>query len=263
MNKNAITHPNYTKVEVNRYREKDWQQAEDFVLNEVPVALVYNGFPHVVIMCTPQDLEDFVYGFSLTEGIIRRAEDILSLELLSKERGIEVRVEIRPECFIRLESRKRQMSARTGCGICGLDSLEQVVRPQSPIQTVFKLQEEAVNQALREASSWQKLNQKTGGAHGAFWVSLAGEIQFCREDVGRHVAMDKLVGALIREGYSPSHGFILVTSRASFEMVQKAVAARVGLLVALSAPTYLAIELAKEMNLQLAAFSRIDKINLY
>lgn len=251
------------KVPVARYREGGWEVEQDFVLNEVPISLIYNGYSHVVIMCSPLDIEDFVYGFSLTEGIIRQAADIQSMKIVHRTKGIEVQVEILPECFVRLEARKRQMSARTGCGICGLDSLDQVIRPQKSIEQEFKLDESAINRAIKESSNWQRLNQKTGGAHGAFLVNRSGKIVYCREDVGRHVAMDKLIGQMVRKGYVAEEYFILVTSRASFEMVQKAVAARVGLLVALSAPTFLAIELANEMGLKLAAFSRVDKINLY
>lgn len=250
-------------VQISRYQKGEWCAVEDSVLVEVPVALIYNGYSHVVVMCTPHDVIDFVYGFSLTEGIIRSLQDIRSIELLPNEQGIEVRIEVDPLCAARIEGRKRQMSARTGCGICGIDSLVDVVREQSQIDFDFKMNEGAIDKALEDSLGFQVMNQKTGGAHGAFFVSKSGEIKLVREDVGRHVALDKLVGAMYRNSIDASTGFILTTSRASFEMVQKAVAARVGLLVTMSAPTTMAIKLAKGMNMKLAAFTRVGKINLY
>lgn len=248
---------------VRRYYDSEWLEVEDDVLVELPVSLIYNGYPHVVIMCTPKDIIDFVYGFSLTEGIVSTLQDVRSIEICPKELGIEVRIEITPLCFSRIEGRKRQMAARTGCGICGLDSLGDVVRVQVPIGFNYQINEAAIDRALQEADSLQEMNQKTGGAHGAFFVSSEGDILFVREDVGRHVALDKLVGAMAQAGVDVTAGFILTTSRASFEMVQKAVAAGVGLLVTMSAPTTMAIALAKEMQLKLAAFTRVGKINLY
>lgn len=253
----------FERLNIKRYQEGVWSEVEDSVLAEIPVALVYNGYSHVVVMCTPHDIVDFVYGFSLTEGIIRTLNDVRSIELLPKDRGIEVVIEVNPLCIARIEGRKRQMSARTGCGICGIDSLADVVREQDRIDFDFKMDEGAVDRALEESIVFQVMNQKTGGAHAAFFVSSAGKVILAREDVGRHVALDKLIGAMHRESVDASSGFILTTSRASFEMIQKAVAARVGLLVTMSAPTTMAITLAKSMNLKLAAFTRVGKINLY
>ena len=253
----------FETVNVQRYRAGDWQVMADDVLIERPVSLIYNGMPHVVIMCTPQDLIDFIYGFSLTEGVVMSRDDIRSIEIHPKPLGIEARVEVTPLCMSRIEGRKRQMSARTGCGICGLDTLTDVVREQRPIDFDFKINETAIDKALGDATDAQIMNQKTGGAHAAFFVASDGVIMLMREDVGRHVALDKLIGAMIQLNIDPKSGFILTTSRASFEMIQKAVAARVGLLVTMSAPTSMAIDLAHEMNLKLAAFSRVGKINLY
>ena len=255
--------PSYEAVSVRRYRGEREFVEDDFLLNEKPVSIVYNGYPHVVIMCTPKDLEDFIYGFSFTEGIVNRAEEILSIHLDLRENGVVAEVEILPECIIRLESRKRQMSARTGCGICGLDSLDQVVRPLKKIETKSEVEINSINEALKVASDFQALNQKTGGAHGAFLCDKMGQILLVREDVGRHVAMDKLIGALIRAGIPTHDKFCLITSRASFEMVQKAICAKFNLLVAISAPTLMAVNLAKEHQIKLAAFSRVNKINVY
>lgn len=253
----------YDVVKVRRYQEGGWSELDDSVLVEVPVALIYNGYPHVVVMCTPQDIVDFVYGFSLSEGVIQDLHDIRSIELLPKEEGVEVRIEILPLCFAKLEGRKRQMSARSGCGICGIDSLMSVVRDQSKIDFEFVVQEKAIDLALSTVSGLQVMNQKTGGAHAAFFVANNGEVLVMREDVGRHVALDKLIGAMLQQRLDARSGFVLTTSRASFEMVQKAVSARAGLLVTMSAPTTMAIKLAKKMNLKLAAFTRVGKINLY
>ena len=248
---------------VKRYQEGRWQEVEDRVLVEVPVALIYNGYPHVVVMCTPHDLVDFIYGFSVTEGIIKILKDVQSIKLVSNVAGIEAHIEIDPLCFARVEGRKRQMSARTGCGICGIDSLTDVVREQGQIEFEYIVNEAAIDTALKGSFALQLMNQETGGAHAAFFVSSTGSILLTREDVGRHVALDKLIGAMLQQEVDAASGFILTTSRASFEMVQKAVAARVGLLVTMSAPTTMAIELAKSMNLKLAAFTRVGKINLY
>lgn len=253
----------FEEVKVQRYQEGVWESIVDSVLVEVPVALIYNGYSHVVVMCTPNDIIDFVYGFSLTEGIIKSLNDIRSIELVPNERGIEVAIEVDPLCVVRIEGRKRQMSARTGCGICGIDSLSDVVREQEKIDFDFVMDEASIDRALQDSSSLQMMNQKTGGAHAAFFVSNRGEILLTREDVGRHVALDKLIGAIHQKKINSKTGFILTTSRASFEMVQKAVAAKVGLLVTMSAPTTMAIKLAKQMNIKLAAFTRVGKINLY
>lgn len=253
----------FEALTVRRYQEGQWQTVEDSVLVEVPVALIYNGYPHVVVMCTPHDIVDFVYGFSLTEGIIKSLNDIRSIELLPNEQGLEVMIEIDPLCVARLEGRKRQMSARTGCGICGIDSLTDVVRDQDSINFDFVMDEGAIDKALEDSFAFQVMNQETGGAHAAFFVSRVGEILLTREDVGRHVALDKLIGVMAQQRIDASLGFILTTSRASFEMVQKAVSAKVGLLVTMSAPTTMAIKLAGRMNIKLAAFTRIGKINLY
>lgn len=253
----------FEMMSVKRYRGGLWQEVEDSVLIEVPVALVYNGYPHVVVMCTPHDIIDFVYGFSFTEGIIQSVDDIRSIELLPNEQGIEVQIEVTPLCVVRIEGRKRHMSARTGCGICGIDSLKEIVREQEKIDFDFVMDERVIDKALVESEAFQVMNQKTGGAHAAFFVSKSGGIILVREDVGRHVALDKLIGAILQRRENTSEGFILTTSRASFEMVQKAVAAKVGLLVTMSAPTTMAIKLAKRMNIKLAAFTRVGKINLY
>lgn len=253
----------YKTLGVKRFQDDIWQLVEDDVLVEVPVSLIYNGFPHVVIMCTPSDIVDFVYGFSLTEGIVSSLQDIRSIDVRPKELGVEVHIEVTPICVSRIESRKRQMTARTGCGICGLDSLSDVVRSQEGIDYDFEVIESSIDRALKIAGSLQLMNQRTGGAHAAFFVSTEGEVLLTREDVGRHVALDKLIGLMLQKGINPRKGFILTTSRASFEMVQKAVAVDVGLLVTMSAPTTMAIELASRMKIKLAAFTRVGKINLY
>lgn len=253
----------FETLQVKRYQGGIWQEVQDSVLVEVPVALIYNGYPHVVVMCTPHDLIDFVYGFSVTEGIIKSLKDIRSMNLIPATQGVEVNIEVDSLCVARIEGRKRQMSARTGCGICGIDSLSDVVREQKRIDFDFVMDEGAIDKALESSLALQIMNQKTGGAHAAFFVTQKGEILLTREDVGRHVALDKLIGAMLQQRIDPSVGFILTTSRASFEMVQKAVSARVGLLVTMSAPTTMAIKLAKSMNIKLAAFTRVGKINLY
>ena len=263
MDKNASDAGFYETLLVKRFQDGVWREIEDDVLIEVPVSLIYNGYPHVVIMCTPCDIVDFVYGFSFTEGIVTTLQDIRSIELRVKELGVEAHIEATPLCVSRISARKRQMTARTGCGICGLDSLSDVVREQAKIDYEFDIVEASIDRALKDSGLLQVMNQRTGGAHAAFFVSSDGEILLTREDVGRHVALDKLIGAMLQKGIDPRAGFILTTSRASFEMVQKAVAVGVGLLVTMSAPTSMAINLARKMQIKLAAFTRVGKINLY
>lgn len=263
MNNDVLDSNCYETVQVRRCELGVWQEMKDDVLVEVPVSLIYNGYPHVVIMCTPSDIVDFVYGFSWTEGIVTAIQDILSVDVRVKALGIEVHIEVVAMCAKRIEMRKRQMTARTGCGICGLDSLSDVIRDQKVINYELHISDGAIDRALESSGVLQQMNQRTGGAHAAFFVAMDGEVLLTREDVGRHVALDKLVGSMLQQELSPKEGFILTTSRASFEMVQKAVAAGVALLVTMSAPTSMAVKLADKMNIKLVAFARRGKFNVY
>lgn len=238
--------------------------ATDWVALEVAVALEYNGISHAVMMASPTDLEDFARGFSLTEGIVDMVDQIRDIELVVSPQGYTLQIEIAAACFARLKDRRRSLTGRTGCGLCGTDSLAHAVRRPAPVAapaTPFHVA--AVARALAALRSQQHLLDATGATHAAAWCHADGTIALVREDVGRHNALDKLVGALsVSEVDAPS-GFIVVTSRASFEMVQKAACAGVALLAAISGVTALAIDVAQAAGITLLGFARGDNASVY
>lgn len=236
--------------------------SDDKVANETPIAMVYNGISHVVMMATPADLEDFVVGFSLSEGIINSTKQLLDFEEVTTEKGIEVHATISAQAFAGLKERRRNLVGRTGCGLCGAESLEQAIPLPNSISSSLQVSHEGLQRSINTMSQWQELQSITGAVHGAAWCNVQGSILLVREDVGRHNALDKLLGAMAREGCS-SDGFVLVTSRASYEMVSKVASANIGLLAAVSAPTSLAIELAQKSGLTLVGFSRPDRHVIY
>ncbi len=230
--------------------------ARDQVAEETPIGLEYNGVPHVVMLATPADLVDFATGFSLTEGLVARADEILSVSLEEYSAGIRVQVTIPEERFARLESRRQNLAGRTGCGLCGTERLAQVFRPMADVTSTQTLSVPALAAALADLPRHQSLQQATGATHAAFWLDADGRVALAREDVGRHNALDKLFGALARAGTDFSRGSVLITSRASYEMVQKTIQMGVGILVAISAPTALAVRMAEQFNLTLVGFAR-------
>jgi FdhD protein len=230
----------------------------DWLAEEVPVALVFNGISHAVMLATPADLEDFALGFAFTEGLIDSPAELYGVEVMPPtSEGITLQLEVSSACAWRLKERRRTLAGRTGCGLCGTDSLSQVRRalPRAPDVRVAP---GALARAQRELRTHQALQQVTGATHAAAWCRLDGAVCLVREDIGRHNALDKLIGALLRAGEDVSRGFAVITSRASFEMVQKAAAAGIGALAAVSAPTGLAVRTATELNLALAGFVRGD-----
>ena len=235
----------------------------DWVAEEVPVALVYNGISHAVMLATPNDLEDFALGFSCTEGIVEGPAQIYGIEVQKEERGISVMLEIASSAFARLKERRRTLAGRTGCGLCGTDSLEQAVRAPLPLTGAQHFRAAEVSAALGQMRERQLLLGVTGASHAAAWCTAAGEIVLLREDVGRHNALDKLVGALLREGRNASAGFIVVTSRASYEMVQKTASVGVSLLAAVSGVTGLAIDTAQGCGVSLLGFARGQDLSVY
>ena len=235
----------------------------DRVAEEVPVAMEFNGISHAVMLATPCDLEDFALGFALSEGIITSPADLYSIELVESEQGLTVRQEISAECFARLKQYRRNLAGRTGCGLCGTESLNQALRAVQRVSNDFHIDAAAIGHALQLIRAPQLLHQATGAVHAAGWCDAAGEISMLREDVGRHNALDKLVGALARNGVATDKGFALVTSRASYEMVQKAATAGMAILVAISAPTALAIDVALAANIALVGFARERDIVVY
>lgn len=234
----------------------------ELLADEVPVALVFNGISHAVMMATPAQLEDFALGFSLTEGLIDTPSDLYGLEILNEPDGLSVQLEVSAECAWRLKERRRTLAGRTGCGLCGTDSLAQVRRALPPVRAVC-VSARAIVKAESSLRDLQVLQQLTGATHAAAWADLSGQIVCIREDIGRHNALDKLAGALVHSGTDMGLGFVLVTSRASFEMVQKTAAIGAGLLAAVSAPTRLAVECAQEANLCLAGFTRAGSLSAY
>ncbi len=236
---------------------------DDTLIEETPVALVYNGISHAVMLATPSDLEDFAYGFSLTEGIVPTRSDIYGMDIVPTGEGIEIRIELAAERFAHLKLRRRSLAGRTGCGLCGVDSLAAAMRPVARLPHRFALSRAALARGLTELNDDQPLHRRTGGAHAAAWVAADGEVLLVREDVGRHNALDKLIGALLRWGGDPRTGFVLVTSRASYEMVHKTASAGIGALAAVSAPTAHAVRLAESAGLTLIGFARGERCTAY
>ncbi len=236
----------------------------DWLADEVPVALVFNGVSHAVMLATPADLEDFALGFALTEGLVECPSELYGADevAVAEGEGIELRLEVSAACEWRLRERRRTMAGRTGCGLCGTDSLAQV-RQVLPHLAPVAVAPAAVARAQRGLRSHQALQQLTGATHAAAWCSLIGEVLLVREDIGRHNALDKLVGAMLRTGARPAEGFICITSRASFEMVQKSARAGVAVLAAVSAPTALAMDTAQACGQLLMGFVRGDDLVAY
>ena len=239
--------------------------AEDRLAEEVAVALVYNGLSHVVMMASPTDLEDFALGFSLSEKIIQRPEQLYGVEVVVRPLGIELQIQIGSESFARLKQHRRNLTGRTGCGLCGADSLAQAIGEPDLVTPQPLPGAEAIETALAQLRAHQPLQSSTGAVHGAALCDGKGEILLLREDVGRHNALDKLIGAL-RGGPSEAARagqFVLISSRASYEMVHKCASADLGALVAVSAPTALAIRQAKKAGIQLIGFARPGRHVIY
>ncbi len=235
----------------------------DQVAEETPIALEFNGISHATMLATPADLEDFALGFSLTEGIIDSVADVRGIELVPQCDGIVVQLEISTACEVRLKTRRRAMAGRTGCGLCGVETLPEVLRDVPAVADGSVISVTAVLAAMKAMRAKQSLHDITGATHAAGWANAAGEIIIAREDVGRHNALDKLIGALARAGIDATPGMVLVSSRASFEMVQKTASAGIGILAAVSAPTALAIRLADSANLALLGFLRHEDATIY
>ena len=232
----------------------------EWVADEVPVAFEVNGIAHTVMLATPCALEDFALGFMLSEGLIDSRADLLDIDSASSADGVTLQLRISQRCLHRFKAQRRAMAGRTGCGLCGSESLAQVVRPLTRPVAAITIDAAAIATAMAQIGERQALQQATGATHAAAWCGLDGGVQWLREDVGRHNALDKLIGAMAggprATPVDPAAGFIAVTSRASFEMVHKTASAGVGLLAAISAPTTLAIRTAEAAGVTLAGFAR-------
>jgi FdhD protein len=255
--------PSYQQSTVERWKGNSYSRQLDYIAEEAPVSLIYNGMPHVVMLATPKDLEDFALGFSITEGIVQRADEVLSTRVYQRSNGIEVRIKITEQRFGCLADKGRNLTGRTGCGLCGSNNLDQAIRPTNPVNGRLAVPATELCSALDQLRERQTLNQLTGAVHAAAWVVPGQGIQYVREDVGRHNALDKLIGLLLRSGRNPADGFLIMTSRASYELVQKAATVGITLLAAISAPTGLAIRLAEDTGLTLVGFARDDQHVVY
>ncbi len=271
-----------SKVNVTRWRDGVSTNATDNVAEEVPVALIYNGVSHAVMLATPQDLEDFSLGFSLSEGILKNKSELYDVEIVAQAQGIELRLEVATESFVKLKERRRNLVGRTGCGLCGAESLEQALRlPKKLPKKTLKLgintpssihaasrasveiiKATSIQVAFHNLQANQVLQQATGATHACAWVNVEGEIELLREDVGRHNAMDKLIGALAKMP-EKSDGFVLTSSRASVEMVQKVALAGYNILAAISAPTGLAVRVSEAYDVTLVGFLRENQFVIY
>lgn len=256
---------NFQSVIVHRWQQdgNSEQIKRENIAEEVAIAMVYNGISHAVMMASPANLQEFSLGFSLSEGIIKKASEIYNIELMSSEQGIEVHIEISAKRMMYLKTYRRNLTGRTGCGLCGSESLKQAIRPIKNVTPREPPTHVAIQHALSQLHEHQKLQSLTGAAHGAAWCDSAGNITLLREDVGRHNALDKLIGALTRHKMDTEHGFVVISSRASYEMVQKVTSVNIATLVAVSAPTALAITLAHQASLNLIGFARPGRHTLY
>jgi len=229
----------------------------------MPVALVYHDVPHVVMLATPADLEDYAVGFTLSEGLVARPEEIRGVEVTRGDASVDVRITVAWERFAQLLQRRRNLAGRTGCGLCGAESAADAIREVTAVPAGVAISADELHAAIAQLAARQPINARTGSVHAAAWVLPGEGIQLVREDVGRHNALDKTIGALVRARADLSGGYMLITSRASYEMVQKCATVGIALLVALSAPTAFAVRLAERCGLTLVAFARADQHVVY
>lgn len=237
------------------------QPRADWLADEVPVALVFNGISHVVMMATPKDLEAFAVGFSLSEGIIASPADIYGIDIQPVCQGIEVQIELSSRRFAGLKEHRRAMAGRTGCGVCGVEQLSEIGKPVEALPLKERFNMNNLDRALLKLKDFQPVGQLTGCTHVAAWVQPDGAIRAGCEDVGRHVALDKLLG--LRSQADWGSGAVLVSSRASYEMVQKVAMCGVEILFAVSAATRLAVEVAQRSNVTLVGFSKPGRAMVY
>ena len=233
------------------------------VPEETAIALTYNGGTYAVMMATPRNLEDFAVGFSLDEGIVKDASELQSLEVVELDDGIELRMWLAPSIAEHLSARRRQIAGPTGCGLCGIDSIAEAVKPAAIVGQGVTVTPQQIMAAMAEIPPLQKINIETRAVHAAaFWTPVQGIVAL-REDVGRHNALDKLPGALARDKVNAAEGIVLLTSRISVEMVQKTAAIGASVMVSVSAPTALAVRLAQAAGITLAAIARDDGFEVF
>ncbi len=255
----SVRKPALTVSFADRLRKPD----ERVVASEVPVQVGFADIPFGIMMMTPADLEDFAYGFSLTEGVIARASEIRGVGVALDTAGLRLAVDLVPQRLHAHLARKRAMAGRTSCGLCGIEDFEALPRASGPRGEAPRLDLGAVERALQAMEGLQRLNAITRAVHGAAWADPDGRILALREDVGRHNALDKLLGACLRQDIDPAEGFVIVSSRASYEMVEKTATFGCRTLVAVSAPTALAIVRAEQLDVTLLGIARRDAVTIF
>jgi FdhD protein len=255
--------PPFRTRKLTRLDETNVSAALAAVAEEVPVAFVYGGRSHAVMMCTPSDLEDLAVGFSLSEEIVAAPADITRIEQNRHSRGIELVIDIPADDAARLSERARSLTGRTGCGLCGVEAIDDAIRAPRAVGASSSFRASALYRAAASLNERQPLNRETHAVHAAAWALPDGELLLVREDVGRHNALDKVLGAIVRARIERMDGFAIVTSRASFELVQKSAVMGIGVLAAVSRPTGLAIDLAERSGITLVGLLRGESANVY
>ncbi|MBU9300545.1 formate dehydrogenase accessory sulfurtransferase FdhD [Burkholderia multivorans] len=246
---------------VTRHRAGASQRVVDRVVDECPVALVFNGIAHTVMMATPIDLDAFGVGFALSEGIVERASDVFDIDTVYRAGSAEVQLTVSQQAFMALKAHRRALAGRTGCGVCGIESIAQLdLHPPriGAAGSAADIAADAVARAARTLPARQTLMHATGGIHAAAWCDRDGNVLDVFEDVGRHNALDKLIGCLARRRADFGAGFVFLSSRASYELVRKAARVGIPMLATISAPTSLAIDVAREAGIRLLGFCRND-----
>ena len=252
-----------TEISVDRWSQGATTHTTDQVAEEVPIAIVFHNVPHVVMLATPANFEDFAVGFTLSEGLVARPDEIREVEVTQGAEAVDVRVTVVWERFTELLHRRRNLTGRTGCGLCGAETADDAIREVAKVGPGTNVTTQDLHAAIEQLGSLQPINSRTGSVHAAAWVIPGKGIQLVREDVGRHNALDKAIGALVRGKADLAEGYMLITSRASFEMVQKCATVGISFLAALSAPTAFAVRLAQKSGLTLVAFARRDRHVVY
>ena len=250
------------QAEVTCFRNDREQVLIETVAKEVRVALIYNGISHVVMMACPSALKEFAIGFSLSESIINDVKDIRSIDIETIATGILVHIAISQRSFMHLKAHRRSLAGRTGCGLCGIEQIEQTVKPIVKVTGTEKFDLNSLKKALANLHKHQTAFNLTGATHAAAMLSAEGDIISCFEDVGRHVALDKLIGHISYDNNSRQSA-LLLTSRASFEMVQKAASSNISIVFAISSATSLAIDIAHKSNITLVGFCRENRVTIY
>jgi FdhD protein len=256
-------HDPVTSVERQVWRDGSVSEGTRQIPEETALALTYNGGTYAVMMGTPQDLRDFAVGFSLSEGVVQSADEIETLDVIALDDGIELRMWLAPDKAALISERRRHIAGPTGCGLCGIDSIAEAVRPAAIVPKGRSFSPREIMTAMAAIAPLQAINLRTRAAHAAaFWAPARGIVAL-REDVGRHNALDKLAGALAQAKISASEGMVLLTSRVSVELVQKTATIGAPLMVAVSAPSALAVRMADAAGITLAAIARADGFEVF